>query len=163
VAGLFYQPTCRWTLGPPVAQGLGVHGRGIGCLRRGEERDLTSPLYEGNSPHCAAVARLFSRRLQSAAKRVLSRRCSGIGFRLHLSRTAASSCMDFSEGEGQLLSWVGVLSASVLCSFPEAIASLNVPNGRSHKLSALRFVRPLARPFGSLIGSDAEIPSTRLC
>ena len=82
---------------------------------------------------------------------------AGIGFAC-IVRDRCQFVYDFSESEGQLLSWAAFFGIGALL-VPEAIASLNVPMAAAIALS-LVVVRPLAI-WISLIGSDAD-PSTRL-
>ena len=152
--GWVFYTVLQVTLGPLVGAGLGALG-GVGLLAA-QERDLTSPLYEGTATLSLAAAAYFAA-TAIGGNGFIAAFAAGIGFAC-IVRDRCQFVYDFSESEGQLLSSAAFFGIGALL-VPEAIASLNVPMAAAIALS-LVVVRPLAI-WISLIGSDAD-PSTRL-
>jgi len=137
-----------------VGAGLGVLG-GIGLLLA-QDRALTSPLYEGIATLSLAAAAYFAA-TAIGGNGFIAAFAAGIGFAC-IVRDRCQFVYDFSESEGQLITWAAFFGIGALL-VPEAITSLNIPMAAAIALS-LAVVRPLAI-WVSLIGSDAD-PSTRL-
>ena len=142
------------TLGPLVGAGLGVLG-GVGLIMA-QDRGLTSPLYEGIATLSLAAAAYFAA-TAVGGNGFIAAFAAGVGFAC-IVRDRCQFVYDFTESEGQLLSWAAFFVIGALL-VPEAVTSLNVPMVAAITLSLL-VVRPLAI-WMSLIGSDAD-PATRL-
>ncbi len=142
------------TLGPLVGAGLGVLG-GAGLLMA-QNRALTSPLYEGIATLSLAAAAYFAA-TAAGGNGFIAAFAAGVGFAC-IVRDRCQFVFDFTESEGQLLSWSAFFVIGALL-VPEAVASLDIPMAAAIALS-LSVVRPLAI-WISLIGSDAS-PSSRL-
>ena len=142
------------TLGPLVGAGLGVLG-GVGLIMA-QDRALTSPLYEGIATLSLAAAAYFAA-TAVGGNGFIAAFAAGIGFAC-IVRDRCKFVFDFSESEGQLLSWSAFFLIGALL-VPDAIASLDAPMVAAIALSLL-IVRPLAI-WLSLIGSDAD-PASRV-
>lgn len=142
------------TLGPVVGAGLGVLG-GVGLLLA-QNRALTSPLYEGIATLSLAAAGYFGA-TAVGGNGFIAAFAAGVGFAC-IVRDRCQFVFDFTESEGQLVSWAAFFLIGALL-VPDAIANLDLATTAAIVLS-LAVVRPIAI-WVSLIGSDAD-PSTRL-
>ena len=154
VGGWVLYALLQVTLGPLVGAGLGVLG-GVGLIMA-QDRALTSPLYEGIATLSLAAAAYFAA-TAVGGNMFIAAFAAGIGFAC-IVRERCQFVFDFTESEGQLLSWSAFFVIGALL-VPEAVASLDVPMVAAIALSLL-IVRPLAI-WISLIGSDADL-ATRL-
>ncbi len=149
VGGWVLYALLQVTLGPLVGAGLGVLG-GVGLILA-QDRALTSQLYEGIATLSLAAAAYFAA-VAVGGNGFIAAFAAGIGFAC-IVRERCQFVFDFTESEGQLLSWSAFFVIGALL-VPEAIAHLDAPMAVAIMLSLL-IVRPLAI-WISLIGSDAD-------
>ncbi|GAB5510457.1 MAG: cation:proton antiporter [Hyphomicrobiales bacterium] len=142
------------TLGPIVGAALGALGGVV--LIWAKRIQATSDIYEGIGAlalaACAYLAAEFV-----GGNGFISAFCAGLGFGAVV-RGQCAFVYEFTEGEGQLLSWAAFLLLGAVL-VPEAIAHLTLPHVLLI-LGSLVLVRPLAI-WIALLGTDAS-PSTRL-
>ncbi len=142
------------TLGPLVGAGLGLLG-GVGLITA-QDRGLTSRLYEGIATLALAAAAYFAA-TAIGGNGFIAAFAAGVGFAC-IVRDRCQFVFEFTESEGQLLSWSAFFVIGALL-LPEAVGRLDAPMIAMITLS-LVIVRPLAI-WISLIGSNAD-PSSRL-
>lgn len=142
------------TLGPLA--GLVIGGLGAVVLLKAKAAGTTSDTYEGIGA-LALAASAYVAAILVGGNGFISAFAAGLGFGAMV-KGRCSFVFEFTEGEGQLLSWGAFfLLGAVLV--PEAVAHLTVET-LAYILGSLFIVRPLAI-WLSLIGSDAA-PHTRL-
>ena len=142
------------TLGPLVGVAIGWAGAVV--LVRAKAADTTSDTYEGIGA-LALAASAYMAAILVGGNGFISAFAAGLGFGAVL-KGRCSFVFEFTEGEGQLLSWAAFfLLGAVLV--PEAVAHLTVET-LVYILGSLFIVRPLA-VWLALTGSDAA-PDTRL-
>lgn len=141
-------------LGPAVGMACGLVGGRL--LLLAQERRLTSDAYEG----IGALALAGSAYLAATAvdgNGFIAAFVAGLAFG-HVVKDRCRFVFEFTEGEGQLVSWAAFLLFG-LALVPDALAHLT-PASLAIILVSLFVVRPLAI-WLSLIGTDAS-PLTRL-
>lgn len=137
------------TLGPLVGVAIGWLGAVI--LLRAKAAGTTSDVYEGIGA-LALAASAYLAATMVGGNGFISAFAAGLGFG-SIVRGRCKFVFDFTEGEGQLLSWSAFfLLGAVLV--PEAVAHLTV-EALLYILGSLLVVRPLAI-YLSLVGSDAS-------
>jgi NhaP-type Na+/H+ or K+/H+ antiporter len=142
------------TLGPLVGVALGLAGGWI--LLWAQRTGSTSEVYEGIGTLALAACAYLSATL-IGGNGFIAAFVAGLGFGAVV-RGQCTFVLEFTEGEGQLLSWAAFfLLGAVLV--PEAVAHLTVEM-IVFILASLFLVRPLA-VWLSLVGTDAS-PTTRL-
>ncbi len=141
-------------LGPLVGVVIGLLG-GI-VLLWAKRHQTTSDIYEGIGALALAAAAYLAA-LQVGGNGFISAFAAGLGFGAVV-RGQCAFVYEFTESEGQLLSWAAFLLLGAVL-VPEAIVHLTL-NGLLLILGSLFLVRPLAI-WLSLIGTDAP-PITRL-
>ena len=142
------------TLGPAVGLALGVVGGRV--LLWAKRTGATADVYEGiGALALAATAYLGAQMI--GGNGFISAFAAGLGFGAVV-RGQCAFVFEFTEGEGQLLSWAAFLLVGAVL-VPEAVAHLT-PGTFAFILLSLILVRPVAI-WLSLLGTDAA-PSTRL-
>jgi len=142
------------TLGPLVGAALGLMGGLI--LLRAQAAGTTSDVYEGIGA-LALAALCYLAATQIGGNGFIAAFAGGLGFGAVV-RGRCAFVYEFTESEGQLLSWSAFFLLGALL-VPEAVAHLTWPSLALILLS-LFVIRPLAI-WVSLIGTDAA-PATRV-
>ncbi|WP_425093648.1 cation:proton antiporter [Tropicimonas sp. S265A] len=161
-APAFMAPDGGWLLfvlkqlsfGPVVGLGVGILG-GI-ILLWAKRTNATSDVYEGIGALALAATAYLGAELVGG-NGFISAFAAGLGFG-GIVRGQCAFVFEFTEGEGQLLSWSAFLLIGAVL-VPEAVAHLTA-NVFLLILLSLFVIRPLAI-WISLMGTDAS-PSTRL-
>lgn len=130
-------------------------GLAVGCLggwlmRWAQDAGWTESVYEGIATLALAALAYFVA-IEFGGNGFLAAFCGGLGFG-GIMRGRCSFVYDFTESEGQVLSWVAFLLIGALL-VPEAIVTLSLAQV-ALILASLLIVRPLAILI-SLIGTDA--------
>lgn len=141
-------------LGPVVGLAVGFLGGRI--LLMAKRADATSEVYEGIGALALAASAYLGAQLVGG-NGFISAFAAGLGFGAVV-RGRCAFVFEFTEGEGQLLSWAAFLLLGAVL-VPEAVAALT-PQSAALILASLFIIRPLAI-WLSLAGTDAT-PSTRL-
>jgi len=142
------------TLGPLVGVALGLVGGWV--LLWAKRTKATADVYEGIGALALAAASYLAV-TQVGGNGFIAAFSAGLGFGAVV-RGQCAFVYEFTEGEGQLLSWAAFLLLGAVL-VPEAVAHLSWETAAVILIS-LVVVRPLAI-WISLIGTDAS-PSTRL-
>jgi NhaP-type Na+/H+ or K+/H+ antiporter len=142
------------TLGPAVGAMMGVLGGVV--LLWAKRTQATSDVFEGIGALALAASAYLGAEIVGG-NGFISAFCAGLGFGAVV-RGQCAFVYEFTEGEGQLLSWAAFLLLGAVL-VPAAIAHLTLPH-LALILGSLVIVRPLAI-WIALLGSDASYP-TRL-
>ncbi|MBT0957827.1 cation:proton antiporter [Alphaproteobacteria bacterium KMM 3653] len=140
------------TLGPLTGIALGLLGGHL--FLRAQDVDLTADTYEGIAALALATAAYFAAQ-SIGGNGFIAAFSAGIGFG-YIARDRCKFVYEFTESEGQALSWAAFFLIGALL-VPQAAAGLTLPMFGAIALSLL-LVRPLA-VWLSLIGTDANGPS----
>ncbi len=141
------------TLGPAVGLAMGLLGGTV--LLWAKRTAATSDIYEGIGALALAASAYLGAEM-IGGNGFISAFTAGLGFGA-IVRGRCAFVFEFTEGEGQLLSWGAFLLLGAVL-VPEAVAHLTL-EGLALILMSLFVVRPLAI-WIALLGSDAA-PATR--